>query len=124
MAFLGGLDFKINASGSAVASGDDGGIGFQTLAQYMGKGGKNVGDELVVLFSNLEYACKRIAALVASPFNSNLANSFSVAAGSAERDKPKPLDIVAVRFLLTLIVKILIVFCFLFGNMTPNLRLF
>lgn len=100
MAFLGGLGSKI----TAVASGGDGsGTGFQTLADYMGKGGANVGDELVVLFSHLEYACKKIAALVASPSSSNLGKSVRAAVGSADRDKPKPLDIVAVRILLILI---------------------
>ncbi|KAK6143663.1 hypothetical protein DH2020_024011 [Rehmannia glutinosa] len=98
MAFLGGLSFKINAIGPVGASGDD---GFQTLAEFMGKGGQNVGDELVVLFSHLEYACKKIAALVASPFNSNLAKNFSAASGSDERDKPKPLDIVANEIILS-----------------------
>ncbi|KAK6143669.1 hypothetical protein DH2020_024017 [Rehmannia glutinosa] len=98
MAFLGGLSFKINAIGPVGASGDD---GFQTLAEFMGKGGQNVGDELVVLFSHLEYACKKIAALVASPFNSNLAKNFSAASSSDERDKPKPLDIVANEIILS-----------------------
>lgn len=101
MAFLGGLALKIGASGSAGASGGDGGTGFQTLTEYMGKGGEDVGDELVLLYSHLEYACKKIAALVASPFNSSLAKNFSAEVGSAERDKPKPLDLVAVRFLLS-----------------------
>lgn len=101
------IDFNIIASGSGSASGVDGGAGFQTLAEFMGKGGENVGDELVVLFSHLEYACKRIAALVASPSNSNLAKSLDAAAAagkSDERDKPKPLDIVAVRFLICFII--------------------
>ncbi|KAK4424299.1 Fructose-1,6-bisphosphatase class 1 [Sesamum alatum] len=103
MAFPGGLGFKISAGRTAVASGDDGGSGFQTLREYMGRGGENVGDELVVLFSHLEYACKRVAALVASPFNSSLGKDFSAAAaaGSAERDKPKPLDIVANEIILS-----------------------
>lgn len=51
--------------------------GLCTLLDYVGKGGANVGDDLVVLFSHLQYASKRIAALVASPFNSSLA-SFRV----------------------------------------------
>lgn len=107
MAFLGGLGAKMGGSGSAVASGGDGsGVVFQTLAEYMGKGGANVGDELVVLFSHLGYACKKIAALVASPFSSNLGKGFSAASSSADRDEPKPLDIVAVSFLLMLIVYI------------------
>ncbi|XP_012835389.1 PREDICTED: fructose-1,6-bisphosphatase, chloroplastic [Erythranthe guttata] len=95
MAFPG---LKISAGATAAdADGSGGGdAGFQTLTEYMGKGGENVGDELVVLYSHLEYACRKIAALVASPFNSALAKtSSSAAAGSAERDKPKPLDIVA-----------------------------
>ncbi|XP_073146031.1 fructose-1,6-bisphosphatase, cytosolic [Henckelia pumila] len=90
---LGGFDFKISASGNYGAVSDDGGI--VTLREYMGKGGENVGDELVVLFSHLEYACKRIAALVASPFNSTLGKNFGAVGGSDERDKPKPLDVVA-----------------------------
>ncbi|KAL8540457.1 hypothetical protein ACS0TY_001891 [Phlomoides rotata] len=105
MTSLGGLGFKINASGSGSASG---GAGFQTLAEFMGKDGENVGDDLVVLFSHLEYACKRIAALVASPFNSNLAKTFDAAAagtGSDERDKPKPLDIVANEIILSSLKK-------------------
>ncbi|PIN17679.1 Fructose-1,6-bisphosphatase [Handroanthus impetiginosus] len=101
MAFLGPLSSKISASGNATASGVDGGSGFQTLREFMGKGGENVRDELVVLFSHLEYACKRIAALVASPFSSNLGEGFSVVAGSDERDKPKPLDIVANEIILS-----------------------
>lgn len=102
MAFLGGIGAKLGARGSAAASGGDGsGVGFQTLAEYMGKGGANVGDELVVLFSHLEYACKNIAALVASPFSSNLGKGFSAATSSADRDKPKPLDIVANEIILS-----------------------
>lgn len=96
---MAGIGFKLSAIGTDTAdSGDDP----QTLSQFMGKGGQNVGDELVILFSHLEYACKKIAALVASPYNSSLAKNFSAAAGSSERDKPKPLDIVAVRLLLVI----------------------
>ncbi|KAL3814373.1 hypothetical protein ACJIZ3_015641 [Penstemon smallii] len=102
MALFGGLGFKISAIGNSNASVDDnGGTEFQTLREYMGKGGGNVSDELVVLYSHLEYACKRIAALVASPFNSTLGKSFSASAGSTERDKPKPLDIVANEIILS-----------------------
>lgn len=93
MSRLGGFDFKTGASGNYGAVSDDDGI--VTLREYMGKGGENVGDELVVLFSHLEYACKRIAALVASPFNSTLGKHFIAVGGSDDRDNPKPLDIVA-----------------------------
>ncbi|KAG8364158.1 hypothetical protein BUALT_Bualt19G0097900 [Buddleja alternifolia] len=101
MAFFGGLGFKIRASGSSGGSGGEGGDGLQTLREYMGKNGENVGDELVVLYSHLEYACKRIAALVASPFNSTLAKDYNADVGSDERDKPKPLDIVANEIILS-----------------------
>ncbi|KAG6417437.1 hypothetical protein SASPL_119596 [Salvia splendens] len=95
IAFLGGLASKISAVG------DHSGAGSQTLAEYMGKGGANVGDELVVLFTHLAYACKKIAALVASPLSSNLGKSSDAGAGSAERDEPKPLDIVANEIVLS-----------------------
>ncbi|KAL1557853.1 fructose-bisphosphatase [Salvia divinorum] len=98
MAFLGGLASKI---GAVASGGDHSGAGSQTLAEYMGKGGANVGDELVVLFTHLEYACKRIAALVASPFSSSLGKISGAAVGGAERDRPKPLDIVANEIVLS-----------------------
>lgn len=79
--------------------------GFPTLMDYVGKGGLNVGDDLVVLLTHLQYACKRIAALVASPFNSSLAKHMggSAAGGSAEsgRDVAKPLDIVSNEIILS-----------------------
>ncbi|GER42855.1 Fructose-1,6-bisphosphatase class [Striga asiatica] len=85
MSFLGGLSSKISAiGGGGGGSGVEGGDEFQTLAEFLGKGGQNVGDELLVLYSHLEYACKKIAALVASPFNSNLAKNFSAESGSNE----------------------------------------
>ncbi|XP_073065762.1 fructose-1,6-bisphosphatase, cytosolic [Primulina eburnea] len=93
MSSLGGFDLKTTAGGNYSAVSDDDGI--VTLREFMGKGGENVGDELVVLFSHLEYACKRIAALVASPYNSTLGKQFGAVGGSDDRDKPKPLDIVA-----------------------------
>lgn len=61
----------------------------------MGKGGIGLGDDLVLLLTHIQYACKRIAALVASPFSSDLQNPAGLAVGS-ERDAPKPLDIVSV----------------------------
>ena len=76
--------------------------GFCTLMEFVGKGGADVGDDLVVLLAHLQYAAKRIAALVASPFNSSLEKQSGVAAGGgrggSERDAPKPLDIVSVCF--------------------------
>ncbi|KAK9073967.1 hypothetical protein SSX86_006561 [Deinandra increscens subsp. villosa] len=75
---------------------------FLTIAQFAGKEGANVGDDLVVLYSHLEYAFKRISALVASPVNSSLGKS----SGGGEdvgsgRDKPKPLDIVSNEIILS-----------------------
>ena len=73
-----------------------------TLMEFVGKRGVDVGDELVVLFHHIQYACKRIAALVASPFNSALGKHWGLGggggAGGFDRDAPKPLDIVSVRF--------------------------
>ncbi|XP_040381061.1 fructose-1,6-bisphosphatase, chloroplastic isoform X2 [Oryza brachyantha] len=62
-----------------------------TLLEYMGQAG--TADDLVVLVAHIQSACKRIAALVASPGNAELsrakAGGGAVAAG---RDAPKPLD--------------------------------
>ncbi|RWW32773.1 hypothetical protein BHE74_00028145 [Ensete ventricosum] len=73
---------------------------YTTLLEYVGKGGADVGDDLVVLLSHLQYACKRIAALVASPFNAELCRGggggVPSSSSSSERDAPKPLDIVSV----------------------------
>ncbi|KAA8545664.1 hypothetical protein F0562_020885 [Nyssa sinensis] len=97
MDFLGG--FRV---GSQMGGGEN---GFCTLMDYVGKGGENVGDDLVVLFGHLQYACKRIAALVASPFNSSLSKSTGIAGGSggsiSGRDAPKPLDIVSNEIILS-----------------------
>ncbi|KAL2936749.1 Fructose-1 6-bisphosphatase chloroplastic [Bienertia sinuspersici] len=74
-----------------------------TLIEYVGKGGINVGDDLVVLIDHLQYACKRIAALVASPYNSNLGNFVEGSGNSSRsgRDAPKPLDIVSNEIILS-----------------------
>lgn len=73
--------------------------GFQTLMDYMGKGGADVADDMVVLFSHLQSACKRIAALVASPSNAVLGKQKGhgvAATGSITgRDAAKPLDIIS-----------------------------
>ncbi|WOL17835.1 fructose-1,6-bisphosphatase, chloroplastic [Canna indica] len=79
---------------------------YPTLLEYVGKGGADVGDDLVVLLTHLQYACKRIAALVASPFNAKLDQRHQERgrAGSSlssERDIPKPLDIIANDIILT-----------------------
>ncbi|KAD6454284.1 hypothetical protein E3N88_08990 [Mikania micrantha] len=96
-------NFKIN---SKIDNSD----AFLTITQFAGKGGVDLSDDLVVLYSNLEYAFKRIAALVASPVNSSLGKSSAVGedVGSG-RDKPKPLDIVSVRMLMPSVLSI-------FGN--------
>ncbi|GAB2268016.1 hypothetical protein Dimus_002994 [Dionaea muscipula] len=78
--------------------GGDGEV--RTLIDYVGKSGINVGNDLVVLIHHIQYACKRIASLVASPFNSNLGNFVAVAdsGGGSDRDAPKPLDILSVGY--------------------------
>nr|XP_009384163.2 PREDICTED: fructose-1,6-bisphosphatase, chloroplastic [Musa acuminata subsp. malaccensis] len=76
-----------------------GGESYMTLLEYVGKGGADVGDDLVVLLCHLQYACKRIAALVASPFNAELGRDggggVASSSSSSKRDAPKPLDIVS-----------------------------
>lgn len=93
----------MGGGGHATAPVDDQNIGFCTLMEYVGKGGLDVGDQLVVLFGHLEYACKKIAALVASPVNSSLGKNVILADAPADRDKPKPLDVVSVCFFLFLL---------------------
>lgn len=75
----------------------------KTLIEYVGKGGIDVGDDLVILIDHLQYACKKIAALVASPFNSNLGKFVEGSGGSSGsgRDAPKPLDIVSNEIILS-----------------------
>lgn len=87
-----------SGTGSVVG---DGSSGYSTLMDFVGKGGINVGDDLVVLLHHIQYACKRIAALVASPFNSALANQTSFAAAASDRDAPKPLDLVSNEIILS-----------------------
>ena len=75
--------------------------GLYTLTDFVGKDGIGLGDDLVLLLTHIQYACKRIAALVASPFSSDLQNPAGLVVGGgvavgAERDAPKPLDIVSV----------------------------
>lgn len=68
-----------------------------TMMEYLGKTGANVSEELVILIGHLEYACKRIAALVASPFSSELCRkpANGEVTLSFDRDIPKPLDVVS-----------------------------
>lgn len=78
--------------------------GIRTLIEYVG----GEGDDLVLLFHHLQYACKRIAALVASPFNSTLGKHNHMplpgaSSSGSDRDAPKPLDIVSVSFDLLLV---------------------
>lgn len=74
-----------------------------TLMEFVGKGGINVGDDLVVLLHHIQYACKRISALVASPFSSTLGKQKGLAGGDggSGRDAPKPLDIVSNEIILS-----------------------
>lgn len=75
-----------------------------TLMEYVGKGGVDVGDDLAILMSHMQYACKKIAAIVASPFSSEVGRGASVGGVTGEtlagRDAPKPLDIVANEIIL------------------------
>ncbi|XP_059447640.1 fructose-1,6-bisphosphatase, chloroplastic-like isoform X1 [Corylus avellana] len=101
MANLGGFGFGVR---SQVGGGASGGVddGFCTFLQYVGKGGIDVGDDLVVLLDHIQYACKRIAALVASPLSSSLGKQTSLAGSSGSgRDAPKPLDLVSNEIILS-----------------------
>ncbi|KAI4299169.1 hypothetical protein L6164_032653 [Bauhinia variegata] len=75
-----------------------------TLIEYVGKRGINVEDDLVVLLDHIQYACKRIAAHVASPFNNSFGKQRSlgaVADSGSDRDAPKPLDILSNEIILS-----------------------
>ncbi|KAM1683119.1 hypothetical protein EV1_033995 [Malus domestica] len=109
MANLSGFGFSIG-SRLVASSGTSGSVAddeVRTLIEYAsGEGGATVGDDLVLLFHHLQYACKRIAALVASPFNSSLGKHKGLAGGGASaagsgRDAPKPLDIVSNEIILS-----------------------
>ncbi|CAI9104124.1 OLC1v1002744C1 [Oldenlandia corymbosa var. corymbosa] len=107
----GGLKLNLRASAKTGGAGgstdasltfdDDHNSGFCTLMEFVGKGGLDVGDELGILLGHLEYAFKKIAALVASPFNSTLGKDVLVSGASADRDKPKPLDVVSNEIILS-----------------------
>ncbi|WCJ18891.1 Fructose-1 6-bisphosphatase chloroplastic [Euphorbia peplus] len=102
--FVGSLRSKMASMGTFVVKSQMGtsGSGYSTLGEYIGKGGVNVGDDLVLLFTHIQYACKKIAALVASPYNSTLSKQSVVAADGtvSDRDAPKPLDLVSNEIIL------------------------
>ena len=73
--------------------------GKKTLLEFVGTGGAYVGDDLAVLLAHMQTACKRIAALVASPFHHEVGNSGADGRSSSSnsgRDAQKPLDIISV----------------------------
>nr|AFK48104.1 unknown [Lotus japonicus] len=96
------------SSSSAGGDGDDG-DGVVTLIEYLGKEGIDLKDDLVVLLDHIQYACKRIAAIVASPFSCSIGKQTGVGAGggggSSGRDAPKPLDIVSNEIILSSLKK-------------------
>ncbi|CAL2278051.1 unnamed protein product [Prunus armeniaca] len=106
MATLSGFIAGSQLVGSS-GSGGGGDNEARTLIEYVGGGGVDVGDDLVLLIHHLQYACKKIAALVASPFNSTLGKHTGFAAGTggsaggSGRDAPKPLDIVSNEIILS-----------------------
>ncbi|KAI5386098.1 hypothetical protein KIW84_072609, partial [Lathyrus oleraceus] len=96
-----------SSSSSSTVSHDDGSF---TLIEYLGKGrGIGVNDDLVVLIDHIQYACKRIAALVASPFNYTIGKQTGFThvpnTGSSDRDTPKPLDIISNEMILSSLEK-------------------
>ncbi|CAI8617967.1 unnamed protein product [Vicia faba] len=95
-----------SSSSSSPLAGDD---GFVTLIEYLGKGGGiGVNDDLVVLIDHLQYACKRIAALVASPFHHTIGKQTGLAHTPntlSNRDAPKPLDLISNEMILSSLTK-------------------
>ncbi|GMH11937.1 hypothetical protein Nepgr_013778 [Nepenthes gracilis] len=80
-----------------------GGEEIRTLIDYVGRGGIDVGDDLVVLIHHKEYACKRIASLVASPFNSKvLVNMWVPREGRGEGSEEAKGIVVSLTLLLCL----------------------
>ena len=97
---FGTLTYGVSSSSSSspVTSNTQEGRDPLTMVEYMGQGG---GDDLTVLFTHLQYACKRIAALVASPFNAELSRLQANTSVMAGRDVPKPLDIASNEIILS-----------------------
>ncbi|XP_068656605.1 fructose-1,6-bisphosphatase, cytosolic [Aristolochia californica] len=106
MSSVTGLKAESMAAGRS-ASDSEQDSGYQTLMDFMGKRGTNVSDDLFILISHLQYAAKRIAALVASPFNSELGKQKGVGTlgSTTGRDAPKPLDIVSHEIILAALQK-------------------
>ncbi|KAF6160626.1 hypothetical protein GIB67_019566 [Kingdonia uniflora] len=79
--------------------------GFRTLLDYVGNnssdGGEDVGDDLVVLLSHLQYAFKKISAVVGSPISAVTAKEMNTSVSAQGRDAPKPLDIVSNEIILS-----------------------
>ncbi|VAI92465.1 unnamed protein product [Triticum turgidum subsp. durum] len=79
---------------AGAGAGDGGMASHPTLLEHMGRAGAPA--DLAVLVAHIQAACKRIAALVASPGNADLSRAKPAAAGGASaaagRDAPKPLD--------------------------------
>ncbi|KAL9244784.1 hypothetical protein vseg_018510 [Gypsophila vaccaria] len=66
----------------------------------------NVGDDLVILIDHLQFGCKKIAALVASPFVVNDSRVCDdVGVSGLGRDSPKPLDIVSNEIIISTLQK-------------------
>ncbi|XP_048128300.1 fructose-1,6-bisphosphatase, chloroplastic [Rhodamnia argentea] len=100
MASLPGFSVRCRVAGGATESQSE----YRTLVEFVGTAGIGVGDDLVLLFDHIQYACKRIASLVASPFNSSLGKQASLVGGvdgESGRDAPKPLDIVSNEIILS-----------------------
>ncbi|KAJ1703353.1 hypothetical protein LUZ63_003132 [Rhynchospora breviuscula] len=75
----------------------------KTLLEFVGSGQAHVDDDLAVLLAHVQTACKRIAALVASPFNNEIGKSGGGGKGSSldsSRDAQKPLDIISNEIIL------------------------
>ncbi|KAJ3707826.1 hypothetical protein LUZ61_011531 [Rhynchospora tenuis] len=75
----------------------------KTLLEFVGSGEAHVDDDLAVLLAHVQTACKRIAALVASPFNNEIGKSGAGGKGSSSdsgRDAQKPLDIISNEIIL------------------------
>ncbi|GAU30540.1 hypothetical protein TSUD_65500 [Trifolium subterraneum] len=97
------LALSNSSSSSAITASDD---GFVTLIEYLGKGGGiGVNDDLVILIDHIQYACKRIAALVASPFNYSIGKQMDLPISGSDRDAPKPLDILTNEIILSSLQK-------------------
>ncbi|KAI3978980.1 hypothetical protein MKX01_016155 [Papaver californicum] len=101
MASLTGLRVKSQFSTGGSSDSNGGEDNFKTLIDFIGNDGENVGDDMVILISHLQYACKRIAAVVSSPFNSVLGKKGFDSSSIGDRDAPKPLDIVSNEIILS-----------------------